>query len=300
MTKDANVIKLRLPQGVNIMEFVILTGMSGAGKSTALNVLEDIGFFCVDNLPVQLVDKFAELSINREDVQKIALGIDVRSAWNTNEFEDALASLSKMNISYEILFLDADDSTLIKRFKETRRVHPLSAEGRIDEDIALERAELKFLRDRASYVIDTSRLLTRDLTEEIRKIYFDKKAFKSMFVNVVSFGFKYGIPTDADIVFDVRFLPNPFYVDELKRLTGNDKAVSDFVMKNDDAVLFLDKLEDLVGFLIPRYIKEGRNRLIIAIGCTGGQHRSVVLANGLFERLGRIEDIGLKLDHREL
>ena len=300
MTKDANVIKLRLPQGVNIMEFVILTGMSGAGKSTALNVLEDIGFFCVDNLPVQLVDKFAELSINREDVQKIALGIDVRSAWNTNEFEDALASLSKMNISYEILFLDADDSTLIKRFKETRRVHPLSAEGRIDEDIALERAELKFLRDRASYVIDTSRLLTRDLTEEIRKIYFDKKAFKSMFVNVVSFGFKYGIPTDADIVFDVRFLPNPFYVDELKRLTGKDKAVSDFVMKNDDAVLFLDKLEDLVGFLIPRYIKEGRNRLIIAIGCTGGQHRSVVLANGLFERLGRIEDIGLKLDHREL
>ena len=287
-------------RGVSEMEFVILTGMSGAGKSTALNVLEDIGFFCVDNLPLQLVDKFAELSSNRDGVQKIALGLDIRSDWNTNEFEAALEVLDNKDIAYDILYLDADDATLIRRFKETRRVHPLSRGGRIDEDIALERTALKFLRDRANYVIDTSRLLTRDLTEEIRKIYFDKKAFKSMFVNVVSFGFKHGIPSDADIVFDVRFLPNPFYVDELKRLTGNDKAVSDYVMKNEDAEAFLDRLEDMIKFLIPRYIKEGRNRLIIAIGCTGGQHRSVTLANGLYERLGRIEDIGLKLDHRDI
>ena len=287
-------------RGVSEMEFVILTGMSGAGKSTALNVLEDIGFFCVDNLPLQLVDKFAELSSNRDGVQKIALGLDIRSDWNTNEFEAALEVLDNKDIAYDILYLDADDATLIRRFKETRRVHPLSRSGRIDEDIALERTVLKFLRDRANYVIDTSRLLTRDLTEEIRKIYFDKKAFKSMFVNVVSFGFKHGIPSDADIVFDVRFLPNPFYVDELKRLTGNDKAVSDYVMKNEDAEAFLDRLEDMIKFLIPRYIKEGRNRLIIAIGCTGGQHRSVTLANGLYERLGRIEDIGLKLDHRDI
>ena len=287
-------------RGVSEMEFVILTGMSGAGKSTALNVLEDIGFFCVDNLPLQLVDKFAELSSNRDGVQKIALGLDIRSDWNTNEFEAALEVLDNKDIAYDILYLDADDATLIRRFKETRRVHPLSRSGRIDEDIALERTALKFLRDRANYVIDTSRLLTRDLTEEIRKIYFDKKAFKSMFVNVVSFGFKHGIPSDADIVFDVRFLPNPFYVDELKRLTGNDKAVSDYVMKNEDAEAFLDRLEDMIKFLIPRYIKEGRNRLIIAIGCTGGQHRSVTLANGLYERLGRIEDIGLKLDHRDI
>ena len=287
-------------RGVSEMEFVILTGMSGAGKSTALNVLEDIGFFCVDNLPLQLLDKFAELSNNRDGVQKIALGLDIRSDWNTNEFEAALEVLDNKDIAYDILYLDADDATLIRRFKETRRVHPLSRSGRIDEDIALERTVLKFLRDRANYVIDTSRLLTRDLTEEIRKIYFDKKAFKSMFVNVVSFGFKHGIPSDADIVFDVRFLPNPFYVDELKRLTGNDKAVSDYVMKNEDAEAFLDRLEDMIKFLIPRYIKEGRNRLIIAIGCTGGQHRSVTLANGLYERLGSIEDIGLKLDHRDI
>ena len=282
------------------MRFVILTGMSGAGKSTALNVLEDIGFFCVDNLPVPLVRQFAELSAKRDDVQKIALCLDIRSDWSAPEVESVLDSLAQMDMELEILFLDADDSTLIKRYKETRRVHPLSRSGRIDEDIGLERTMLRFLRDRASYIIDTSHLLTRDLTEEIRDIFLDRKAFKSIFVNVVSFGFKYGIPLDADLVFDVRFLPNPFYVDGLRELSGNDGAVRDYVMDNGDAREFIKRLVSMAEFLIPRYIKEGRNRLIIAIGCTGGRHRSVAMANALYEALSSMRDIGIKLDHREL
>ncbi len=282
------------------MKFVILTGMSGAGKSTALNVLEDIGFFCVDNLPLELLDKFAELSFSGEKNANVALGIDIRSEWKREDVEEALELLADKKINYEILFLDADDRTLVKRYKETRRIHPLSRTGRIDEGIAMERAEMKFLRDRANYVIDTSGLLTRNLTEEIRKIYLDNQSFKNMFVNIMSFGFKHGIPTDSDLVFDVRFLPNPFYVEELKTLTGNDEAVYNYVLDDEFAGEFLDKLEDMVRFLIPRYIKEGRNRLCIAVGCTGGQHRSVAMANALYKRMLSMSDIGLKVEHRDI
>ncbi|MCM1308476.1 MAG: RNase adapter RapZ [Butyrivibrio sp.] len=282
------------------MRMVIVTGMSGAGKRTALKVFEDAGYYCVDNLPIMLVMKFVELAAaGGSGIGNIAMGVDVRSGESFGELEPVLDRMSEMNFRYEILFLEAEDEVLVKRFKETRRNHPLAGEMRIIDGISKERGEIAFLKKRADYIIDTSTLLTRELKQELEKIFVNNGEFSNLVVTVISFGFKYGIPEDADLLFDVRFLPNPFYIDELKRLTGNDAPVRDYVMGFEEAQTFLAKLTDMLAFLIPNYISEGKNRLVIAVGCTGGKHRSVTLANALFERL-KGHDYGLKIEHRDI
>lgn len=282
------------------MRFVIVTGMSGAGKLTAQKMMEDMGYYCVDNLPVPLITKFVDLILepNRE-ITKVVLGIDVRADQSFDEVMDALADLKKTGFQYEILFMEASDETLQKRYKETRRMHPLAIGGRVADGIAKERKILEKMKADADYVIDTSRLLTRELKEELDRIFVSNKDYNSLMVNIVSFGFKHGIPADVDLVFDVRFLPNPFYIEELKNKTGNDKEVRDYVMSFPEAEEFLQKLTDMISFLIPNYIKEGKNQLIIGIGCTGGKHRSVTLANKLYEQLKDKGSYGLTVSHRD-
>ena len=284
------------------MRFVIVTGVSGAGKSTALKMLEDARYFCVDNLPIQLLEKFASLlpEIHGEDVQNVALGIDARSGRTLDELEVVLDRMKEAGYEFEILFLDAEDNVLVKRYKETRRSHPLAMTGRVDEGIRIEREKMHFLKERADYIIDTSYLLTRELKQEVEKIFVDNQEFCNLMVSVLSFGFKYGIPADADLVFDVRFLPNPYYVDELRPLTGMEDSVFEYVMNSSAAQEFADRLEDMVRFLIPHYVKEGKTNLVIAIGCTGGKHRSVTLARELYERLLKSGQYGFRLEHRDI
>ncbi|HJB28498.1 MAG TPA: RNase adapter RapZ [Candidatus Blautia faecavium] len=284
------------------MRFVIVTGLSGAGKTTALKMLEDAHYFCVDNLPIPLLEKFAALmsGVDKGEAQNVALGIDARSGSSLDELELLLDKMKSQGYDFKILFLDAEDRVLVKRYKETRRSHPLTANGRVDEGIRLERERMNFLKERADYIIDTTHLLTRELKEEIEKIFIDNTDFQNLVISVLSFGFKYGIPSDADLVFDVRFLPNPYYVDELRPLTGKDEGVYHYVMDNDVARQFADKLEDMVKFLIPHYIREGKTSLVIAIGCTGGKHRSVTLARVLYNRLTEIKEYGLRLEHRDV
>lgn len=282
------------------MRIVIVTGMSGAGKSTVLKMFEDIGYYCVDNMPIALVEKFVELAVaGNSDLKNIALGVDIRSGQAFAGFDAVLEHMSNAGVKYEILFLDCADAVLVKRYKETRRSHPLAVGDRIDKGIALEREALAFLKKKSDYIIDTSSLLTRDLRQEIERIFVQNEKYNNLFVTILSFGFKYGIPADADLVFDVRFLPNPYYVEELKPLTGNDKPIQDYVMGCPQAVEFMDKLEDMINFLIPNYILEGKNSLVIAIGCTGGKHRSVTLANELHRRLSD-KDYGIKIEHRDI
>lgn len=284
------------------MRFVVVTGMSGGGKSTALKMLEDAGFYCVDNLPVSLLGMFVEMvSSPVTEASKVALGLDVRSGQSFKEAEEALDKLRENGFVFEVLFLDAGEKVLLKRYKETRRRHPLSLSGeRIEEGIRREKEILRQTREKADYVIDTSNLLTRELKEELERIFIRNEEYNSLMVNIVSFGFKYGIPADADLVFDVRFLPNPFYIEELKHHTGNEKEVQDFVMGHPESLTFLDKLTDMLNFLIPNYIKEGKYQLVIGIGCTGGKHRSVTLANMLYERMKDKGSYGLKLSHRDV
>lgn len=282
------------------MRFVIVTGMSGAGKLTAQKMMEDMGYYCVDNLPVPLITKFVDLILepNRE-ITKVVLGIDVRADQSFDEVMDALEDLKKTGFQYEILFMEASDATLQKRYKESRRMHPLAIGGRVADGIERERKILEKMKADADYVIDTSHLLTRELKEELDRIFISNKDYNSLMVNIVSFGFKHGIPADVDLVFDVRFLPNPFYIEELKNKTGNDKEVRDYVMSFPEAEEFLQKLTDMVSFLIPNYIKEGKNQLIIGIGCTGGKHRSVTLANKLYEQMKDKGNYGLTVSHRD-
>ena len=283
------------------MRLVIVTGMSGAGKTTALKMLEDMGYFCVDNLPIPLLTRFVEMLSEPEvEVKKIALGIDVRGGQDFSGLQEVLDEMDEKHTEYEILFLDAQDDVLIKRYKETRRQHPLSGSGRVDTGIAKEREKIMFLKMRATYILDTSKMLTRELKLELEKIFVKGESFCSLYLTVMSFGFKYGIPQDSDLVFDVRFLPNPYYIDELKEKTGNDPEVQDYVMDNDKSQIFLDKLTDMVDFLIPNYILEGKNQLVIAIGCTGGKHRSVTLANALYQKLDKQENYGVRIEHRDI
>lgn len=283
------------------MRLVIVTGMSGAGRSTALKILEDAGYFCVDNLPIPFVDKFAELTASgNSEITKVSIGIDIRSGKALDQLEQILEHMTGQGIPYEVLFLDASDEVLVKRYKETRRIHPLAESGRIEQGIALERERLAFLKKHADYIIDTSRLLVRELKQELDKIFVQNRAFKNLMITVMSFGFKYGIPSDADLVFDVRFLPNPYYYENLRKLTGNDKEIQDFVMGYEMAHVFLDKLDDMLRFLVPNYVLEGKNQLVVAIGCTGGKHRSVTLANKLYERLQDQNDYGVNLEHRDI
>lgn len=299
------------------MRFVIVTGMSGAGKSSVMNMLEDIGYFCVDNLPVPLIPKLARLAAapsgNRpvegeeakegrngsRHLDKIALGIDIRTASAFEDMPNTLEMMKKSGYEYELLFLDASDAVLIKRYKETRRTHPLAKQGRVDKGIMEERKKMNILRDHADYIIDTSQFLVRDLKAEIDKIFVKNEIYHNLVISIVSFGFKYGIPSDCDLVFDVRFLPNPFYIPGLKEKTGNDQEVYDYVMGCREAGIFLDKLDDMVTFLFPNYIREGKNQLVIGIGCTGGCHRSVTLANALYQRLRERGEYSVRREHRD-
>lgn len=283
------------------MKFVILTGMSGAGKSTALKIMEDIGYFCVDNLPIALIEKFAELAnVPGAELQKVAVGVDIRSGQALDELQSILDGLDHRGITFDILYLDSTDEVLVKRYKETRRTHPLAGADRVDKGIRKERMRLEFLKKQADYIVDTSNMLTRELKAELEKIFVQNQDYKNLFVTIVSFGFKYGIPTDSDLVFDVRFLPNPYYVEGLRAKTGNDREIQEFVMQYKEAGQFLDKLEDMVKFLIPHYITEGKTQLVISVGCTGGKHRSVTLANGLYERLRNQKEYGIKIEHRDI
>lgn len=282
------------------MKFTIVTGMSGAGKSTVLKMLEDIGYFCVDNLPPTLIGKFAEICFSPDSgINKVALGIDIRGGNLFPELFRELDILEEKGDNFNIIFLDASDEILVKRFKETRRKHPLLENGRIQDGIKKEREILEEAKNRARYIIDTSNLLIRDLKAEILKIFLEGKKYENLIITILSFGFKYGIPSDSDLVFDVRFIPNPFYIAELKEKTGDDKEIQDYVMKWEVAQTFISKLDDMINFLIPNYIHEGKNQLVISIGCTGGKHRSVTLANKLYERLLK-EEYSVNIHHRDI
>lgn len=282
------------------MKLVIVTGMSGAGKSSVLKMLEDIGFFCVDNLPIPLLPQLAELTFGKnQTIEKAALGIDIRNGQSLDQMEDVLSQLFNMGFEPEIVFLEAAAEVLVKRYKETRRSHPLAGNERVDKGIELEREKLAFLKKKADIIIDSSRLLIRELKAEIDKIFVDHIPYQNFFITILSFGFKYGLPSDSDLVFDVRFLPNPYYLPELKYKTGCDSDVYEFVMQTKEANEFLNKLEDMLRFLVPNYITEGKNQLVVSIGCTGGKHRSVSLARAITERLQNTE-YGLKVEHRDM
>ncbi|MEY7999176.1 RNase adapter RapZ [Clostridium sp. Mt-5] len=283
------------------MRFVIVTGLSGAGKTQAVRNLEDLGFFCVDNLPPTLIPKFAEACYQTDGkIDKIALVIDIRGGQFFDDIFESLNYIKREGYKYEILFLDASDEVLVKRFKESRRKHPLAPDGRILKGILMERNRLRDIKDRADNIIDTSKLATRELREEITKIYSEEGQIETqLMITVLSFGFKYGIPVDSDLVFDVRFLPNPFYISELKRYSGKDKPVIDYIMNFKETLVFIDKLEDMLEFLIPNYLKEGKRQLIVSIGCTGGRHRSVTIANAIYSRL-KANGHKVNIDHRDI
>lgn len=282
------------------MRFIIVTGMSGAGRSTALKILEDMGYYCADNLPISLLPMFAQLMNDNPDITKAAVGIDIRNGKELDNMDGQLEGMKAAGYEYEILFMDASDKTLIKRYKETRRQHPMAVDGRVETGLKEERSRLEFLKKEANYIMDTSQLLVRELVQNMDEIFRQNQEFKNMMVTVLSFGFKNGIPSDADLVFDVRFLPNPYYVDDLKTKTGNDREVQEYVMNCSQAGEFLDKLSDMVQFLIPNYVAEGKNQLVVAIGCTGGKHRSVTIANKLYEILKKDREYKVKMEHRDI
>lgn len=285
---------------MNAIKFVIVTGLSGAGKTQAIWCLEDLGFFCVDNLPPMLIPKFAELCAQSEGkINKIALVVDIRGGGFFDAVYESLESLRDLGINYDILFLDASDETLVRRYKESRRRHPIGPHGRVLEGIHVERKMLEEIKGKAHKVIDTSDLTNKQLKEQITSMYGGGNEDQNLNITVMSFGYKYGIPMDADLIFDVRFLPNPHYISELRPLSGNDKEVQDYVMDSPVSRTFASKFSDLIKFLLPHYINEGKTSLVIAIGCTGGQHRSVTLANRLFELLGQ-KKYNVNKRHRDI
>ena len=282
------------------MRFVIVSGMSGAGKSSTLKMLEDAGYFCVDNLPIQFIITFARTAHKEEsELKRIAVGVDIRSGKDLEHLEDDLRQMRGEQLEYELLYLDASDEVLVRRYKETRRRHPLAMDSRVENGILLEREKTAFLKRAATYILDTSTMLTRELKVELDKIFVEEQQYRNIYITVLSFGFKYGIPSDSDLVFDVRFLPNPYYIAELKHLTGNDEPIREFVMKNEEANHFLYKLIELMDFLIPNYQKEGKYQLVTSIGCTGGKHRSVTLANALYSAL-KERGYSVKIEHRDI
>lgn len=283
------------------MRFIIVTGLSGAGKTEATRSLEDMGYFCVDNLPPKLIPKFAEVCMQSDGkINKIALVIDIRGGIFFDDLFESLNYLRDQEFKYEILFLDSSDEVLVKRFKETRRSHPLAPGSRILTGITEERNKLREVKDRADIIIDTSKYAIRNLREEMSKNYGDIKIpEQDLSVTVLSFGFKYGIPVDSDLVFDVRFIPNPFYIPSLKPFSGNDKPVRDYVLEQGETKGFIEKLDDMLDFLIPHYKKEGKRQLIVSIGCTGGRHRSVAIANEVYRQL-LSRGFNSSVEHRDI
>ncbi len=280
----------------NGMRIILITGMSGAGKSHALNCFEDLGYYCVDNMPPTLIPKFTELFIQSEN-KKVALVCDMRGAAFFEDLFEALRELEGQNADYEILYLVADEQVLIRRYKETRRRHPLGNMS-LPEAIKKEREALSEIRGKASREIDTSTLKPWELKAKIVEIYEPELREKNMQIRIVSFGFKYGLPPDSDLVFDVRFLPNPHYVEHLKPLTGEEEQVKDYLWRWAETASYFKKVKDLLEFSIPFYVKEGKTSLIISIGCTGGKHRSVVLADELGRALG--SRFTLSVEHRDI
>ena len=283
------------------MRFIIVTGLSGAGKSEATNALEDMGYFCVDNLPPKLIKKFAEVCKQSQgSIDKVALVMDIRGGIFFDDLFESLSELSREQFRYEILFLDTSDEVLVKRFKEKRRSHPLAPGGRVITGIELERQKLREVKDKADVIIDPSKYAIKDLREQMARKFGDKQMpEKQMAITILSFGFKYGIPVDSDLVFDVRFIPNPFYIPELKPFSGNDEPVKNYVMDQIETQTFLEKANDMFEFLIPNYQKEGKRQLIISIGCTGGRHRSVAIANSIYETL-HSNNHDVYVEHRDI
>lgn len=283
------------------MRLVIVTGMSGGGKNTVMKMMEDAGYYCVDNLPLSLVDKFVGLlAMPNNEIENVVLGLDARAEQFFENAAGVVAGLKEKGYPVEVLFLEANDATLMKRYKESRRIHPVEPRGMIADGIAKERRGLSAIRELADYIIDTTGLLTKDLKVELDRIFVRDEDYNSLMVNIMSFGFKHGIPSDVDLVFDVRFLPNPYYVDDLKHKTGNDTEVQEFVKAGEEFDVFLEKLTDMLAFLIPNYVKEGKYRLVVAVGCTGGKHRSVTVANELYKRLKDKGDYGINVYHRDI
>ncbi|MDU3351955.1 RNase adapter RapZ [Clostridium sp.] len=283
------------------MRFIIVTGLSGAGKTEATRSLEDMGYFCVDNLPPKLIPKFAEACVQSQGkINKVALVIDIRGGIFFDDLFESLNYLKRQDFKYEILFLDAADEVLVKRFKETRRSHPLAPGSRVITGINEERNRLREVKDRADIIIDTSKYAIRDLREEMNKNYGDvKQPEQQLSVTILSFGFKYGIPVDSDLVFDVRFIPNPFYIPDLKPYSGNDEPVKKYVLNQEETKGFIKRADDMLDFLIPNYKKEGKRQLIISVGCTGGRHRSVAIANALYKKLLE-RNYNASVEHRDI
>lgn len=283
------------------MRFIIVTGLSGAGKTEATRSLEDMGYFCVDNLPPKLIPKFAEACVQSQGkIDKVALVIDIRGGIFFDDLFESLNYLKNQEFKYEILFLDSSDEVLVKRFKETRRSHPLAPGSRIITGINEERNRLREVKDRADIIIDTSKYAIKDLREEMTKNYGDvEQPERQLSVTILSFGFKYGIPVDSDLVFDVRFIPNPFYIPELKPYSGNEEPVKNYVLAQEETKGFIKRVDELLEFLIPNYKKEGKRQLIISIGCTGGRHRSVAIANAIYESLNS-KDYNISVEHRDI
>ncbi len=282
------------------MKFVIITGLSGAGKTQVVKAFEDMGEYCVDNMPPSLISKFAEIFHRSATGEgRAAIVCDIRGGSMFKDLSGSLDELTELGYEYDVLFLEATDETLIRRYKETRRSHPLSAGGRIIEGIRKERNLLGTLKEKATMIIDTSTLSATELRQQITEIYGRKSELGGMISHIMSFGFKHGIPLDADLVFDVRFLPNPFYVPELKEHTGLEVCIRDFVMDSEESHEFLNKLSDMIKYLIPRYEKEGKSQLVIAIGCTGGHHRSVTIAEALYSEI-KAKGFRAMVTHRDI
>jgi UPF0042 nucleotide-binding protein len=278
---------------------VVVTGLSGSGKSTALRVLEDLGFYCVDNLPVALLARFVELwESSREEVHRVALGIDARERLFLGDFQSAFDEVRRAGVRLEVMYLEASDDVLVRRFSETRRPHPAAVGGTVEDGIRREREALRPLRELADRIVDTSALTVHELRAALRET-LERADTPSLTVSLVSFGYKFGLPTDTDVAFDCRFLPNPFFVEELRPKTGLDAAVADYVLDREDTRTFLHHVEELLAFTLPRHQREGKSYLTIAIGCTGGRHRSVALVEAL---RGRLEGLGARVivRHRDV
>lgn len=282
------------------MRLILITGISGAGKSQALRYMEDMGYFCVDNLPPMLLGQFIQMCQSREGMDLVAVGMDMRGGRFFDDMPSALYEMKDAQVNYEIVFVDASDDVLIKRYKETRRSHPLGGKLSLSEAVTEEKERMQGLKDYATYTIDTSMMLPREMKERLTELFGNSEGIRLFRVTVMSFGFKYGIPAEADLLFDVRFIPNPFYIDRLKTHTGRDDDVRDFVMAYDETTAFLDKSFDMLSFLVPYYIREGKNELVVCIGCTGGMHRSVAIADELASRLSEGAKWQVSANHRDM